>query len=414
MTERTDCVVVGGGPAGMVLGLLLARAGVRVTVMEKHADFLRDFRGDTVHPSTLTLLDELGLGEKFHALPHSEIKQIGFPKDDGGMLIFGDLGRLKVPHPYVAMVPQWDFLDLMAEAGRAEKTFDLRMSTEMTGLIREHGKVTGVRYRTEGGEERELRSNLVVAADGRWSLARRESGLRPKDYGVPFDAWWFRLSRPAEQGLSGAQIMPEMRNRRFGVPLPRVGYYQIAYLAPKGEDLRQHGIEKFRETVAALFPAFADRVGELESMDEVKLLDVKLNRLHRWHIDGLLCIGDAAHAMSPVGGVGINLAVQDAVATAHLLAKPLLSGKVTGKDLAKVRARRWLPTVLVQGLQRLLHKAVMRPVMEGRRNGPPPAMIKVFRRFPGLSIVPAYLLGIGFRPEHAPDFARRATEPAQG
>ncbi|MFD8497276.1 FAD-dependent oxidoreductase [Amycolatopsis sp. NPDC059657] len=414
MTERTDCVVVGGGPAGMVLGLLLARAGVKVTVLEKHADFLRDFRGDTVHPSTLTLLDELGLGEKFHALPHSEIKQVGFPKPDGGILTFGDLSRLKVPHPYVAMVPQWDFLDLIADAGKAEPTFDLRMSTEMTGLIREHGKVTGVRYRTNGGEEGELRSRLVVAADGRWSLARRESGLRPKDFGVPFDAWWFRLSRPDVTGLTGYSIMPVMKNRRFAVPLPRVGYYQIAYLAPKREDLRVEGIEKFRETVAGLFPEFADRVGELESMDDIKLLDVKLNRLHRWHVEGLLCIGDAAHAMSPVGGVGINLAVQDAVATAHLLAKPLLSGSITGKDLAKVRARRWMPTVAVQGLQRLLHKAVMRPVMEGRRNGPPALMIKLMERFPRLSILPAYMLGVGFRPEHAPDFAKRATEPAQG
>jgi 2-polyprenyl-6-methoxyphenol hydroxylase-like FAD-dependent oxidoreductase len=410
MTEHTGCVVVGGGPAGMVLGLLLARAGVDVTVLEKHGDFFRDFRGDTVHPSTMQLLDELGLGEKFSALPQSRIDQVGFPIDRDRQLTIGDLKRLKVAHPYIAMVPQWDLLDLLADAAKAEPTFTLRMNTEVTGLLRESGRISGVSYRSTDGMEGELTADLTVACDGRWSIARRLANLKPKEYDVPFDTWWFRL--PREEGDQPGGIQPQMRNKRFAVALPREGYFQIAYLAKKGAnaELRAAGIEKFREGVADLYPWFTERLAGLASMDDVKHLDVRLNRLHRWHTDGLLCIGDAAHAMSPVGGVGINLAVQDAVATAYLLAKPLLNGRPAVADLAKVRARRWLPTVLVQALQRLLHRAVMRPVMEGRRNGPPQPMVKLLRRFPAASIVPAYLIGVGFRPEHAPDFARRSAE----
>jgi 2-polyprenyl-6-methoxyphenol hydroxylase-like FAD-dependent oxidoreductase len=410
MTERTGCVVIGGGPAGMVTGLLLARAGVEVTVLEKHADFLRDFRGDTVHPSTLTLLDELGLGEKFHALPHSELRSAGFPQEDGELMKLADFTRLHVAHPYVAMVPQWDFLDLLAESARKEPTFVLRMETECTGLVREHGRVAGITYRTAAGETGEIHADLVIAADGRWSLGRREAGLSPREYGCPFDVWWFRLSRGEEE--EGGMLLPKMRDRRFAVPLPRPDFYQVAYLAPKGEDLRKRGIEAFRDNVTQICPEFADRVGELKTMDDVKFLDVRLNLLRRWHVDGLLCLGDAAHAMSPIGGVGINLAVQDAVGAATLLAEPLRRGRPTEADLAKVRARRLAPTLMVQGLQRLLHRTVVRGVMNGRRNGPPSPMIKAFARFPLLSYVPARLLGLGLRPEHAPAFARRPMEPA--
>ncbi|WP_410591426.1 FAD-dependent oxidoreductase [Amycolatopsis sp. lyj-23] len=410
MTERTTCVVIGGGPAGMVTGLLLARAGVEVTVLEKHADFLRDFRGDTVHPSTLTLLDELGLGEKFHALPHSELSSAGFPQENGEIMKLADFSRLDVAHPYIAMVPQWDFLDLLAESAREEPTFVQRMETECTGLVREHGRVEGITYRTSAGETGEIRADLVIAADGRWSLARREAGLVPREYDCPFDVWWFRLSRG--DGEAGNMLLPKMRDRRFAVPLPRPDFYQVAYLAPKGADLRARGIEAFRENVAQICPEFAGRVHELETMADVKFLDVRLNLLRRWHIDGLLCIGDAAHAMSPIGGVGINLAVQDAVAAATLLAEPLRRGRPAEADLAKVRARRLAPTLLVQGLQRLLHRTVVRGVMNGRRNGPPQPMIRAFTRFPRLSYVPARLLGLGLRPEHAPAFARRPMEPA--
>ncbi|HKS48219.1 MAG TPA: FAD-dependent oxidoreductase [Amycolatopsis sp.] len=405
MTERTDCVVVGGGPAGMVLGLLLARAGVEVTVLEKHGDFLRDFRGDTVHPSTLLLLDELGLGEKFAALPQaSRLYEVVFPTPRGNVKV-ADLRRLKTPHPYVAMVPQWDLLDLLAEAGKAEPTFRLRMNTEVTGLVAESGQVAGVRYRTADGEIGELRANLVVGCDGRWSVVRALAGLRSREYPVPMDAWWFRLPR---EGDERPMLRPGLANGHIAVVIPRKGYFQIAYLAPKGIDpqLRAEGIEAFRERVAAALPEFTDRVGRLESMDDVKHLDVRLSLLRRWHTDGLLCIGDAAHAMSPIGGVGINLAVQDAVATARLLAGPLRRGRVTTGDLAKVHRRRWLPTVLVQGIQRAMHRGFVAPTLAGKRTGPP-KVFTLLTRVPGLATIPAYLIGIGFLPERAPDFARR-------
>jgi 2-polyprenyl-6-methoxyphenol hydroxylase-like FAD-dependent oxidoreductase len=406
MTERTGCVVTGGGPAGMVLGLLLARAGVEVTVLEKHGDFLRDFRGDTVHPSTLRLIDDLGLGEKFAALPQSHIHEVAFPDAEGNRVVLADLRRLRTPHPYVAMVPQWDLLDLLAEAARAESTFTLRMNTEVTDVIRESGRIAGVAYREAGGKTGELRANLVVACDGRWSLLRRLSGLRNREFPVPMDAWWLRL--PTD-GNPRPALTPSLTGRQLAVGIPREGYLQVAYMAPKGFDaqLRAEGIERFRERIAAVLPEFADRTDGIRSMDDVKHLDVRLDRLRRWYVDGLLCIGDAAHAMSPIGGVGINLAVQDAVATAELLAWPLRQGHVTTADLAKVQRRRRLPTVLVQGLQRIMHRNLIRPAMEGRRAGMPKPIVRLLRLFPAASSIPAYLIGIGFRPESAPSFARR-------
>jgi 2-polyprenyl-6-methoxyphenol hydroxylase-like FAD-dependent oxidoreductase len=411
MTERTTCAVIGGGPAGMVLGLLLARAGVEVTVLEKHGDFLRDFRGDTVHPSTLQLLDELGLGERFDALPHSELHELAFPFPGGRRIVIGDLRRLKVAHPYIAMVPQWDLLNLLADAAADEPTFTLRMRAEATDLIQDGGRVRGVRYRTEDGASHELRADLTVACDGRWSIARSEAQLRPKELPVPIDAWWFRLSRKPDDNPAG--ITPVAGNRRIVIVIPREDFLQLAYLGVKGSDtqLRERGVEAFRQDVADAVPWLADRVGELESMDQVKHLDVRLNRLDRWHRDGLLCLGDAAHAMSPVGGVGINLAVQDAVAAATLLAEPLARGGVTPDELARVHRRRWLPTVAVQTLQSIMHRALVMPILRGERQGPPRPMQLLLERFPPASFVPAYLIGVGLRPEHAPAFARR---PAMG
>ncbi|WP_119727683.1 FAD-dependent oxidoreductase [Thermomonospora amylolytica] len=404
----TTCAIVGGGPAGMVLGLLLARAGVEVTVLEKHGDFLRDFRGDTVHPTTLRLLDELGLYERFAVLPHSEIHQVTFDLDEGGKVTVADFDRLRLPRRYrcIAMVPQWDLLNLLAEAGRDEPAFTLRMRTEAVGLLRESGRITGVRYHGPDGPG-ELRADLTVACDGRWSLCRRQAGLKPREHPVNIDAWWFKI--PVD-GPIGPSLLPRTAPGKVTVAFPREGYLQIAYLGPKGIDarLRARGIEAFRRDILELMPELSGSVDGLRSMDEVKHLDVRLNRLRRWHTEGLLCIGDAAHAMSPLGGVGINLAVQDAVAAATLLAGPLSRRRVTGRDLAAVRRRRLLPTVVTQTLQRVLHRRVVDPILAGQNATPPTAVLALIKRFPQLSAVPAYLVGVGIRPEHAPPFARRA------
>ncbi|ALG13120.1 FAD-dependent oxidoreductase [Kibdelosporangium phytohabitans] len=406
--ERTTCAIVGGGPAGMVLGLMLARAGIAVTVLEKHGDFLRDFRGDTVHASTIRLIDELGLGREFRELPQSRLQTIGFPSDDG-MYVIGDVGKLREPYNYIAMVPQWDLLNLLADAGRTEPTYTLRMNTEVTGLLRRDSKVIGVRYRTADGVEGELHADLTVACDGRTSLLREQAGLVPEQFPVPLDAWWFRLPRREDESGVAGSLRLGFADGNMALAITREGFYQVALLAQKGIDprLRAEGLEAFRERIRRAMPWLADRVGAIKSMDDVKMLDVKVNRLHQWHTDGLLCIGDAAHAMSPIGGIGINLAVQDATATARLLAEPLRQGRVGEADLAKVRRRRWLPMVVAQGLQRLLHRAVLEPVLTGKRNTYPRGPALATRLFPPLRAVPAYVVAIGVRPEHAPDFARR-------
>ncbi|MFS0706399.1 FAD-dependent oxidoreductase, partial [Cellulomonas sp. 179-A 9B4 NHS] len=321
-------VVVGAGPAGLVLGLLLARAGVRVTVLEKHADFLRDFRGDTVHPSTLGLLDDLGLGDRVAALPHSRVVRAAVDTAAGPVVV-ADLSRLPVRHPYIAMIPQWDLLDLLADAAAAEPTFELRVRHEVTDVVRDAaGRVAGVAYRGPDGPGR-LRADLVVACDGRWSAVRRAVGLPSTSVRVPFDVWWVRVPTTHRVGES---LVGRVRPGRVAVPIPRQGYLQLAVLGHKGTDavLRARGLDAFRAEVAALVPEVADDVDGIASMDDVKHLDVRVDRLRRWHAPGVLCIGDAAHAMSPVGGVGINLAVQDAVAAARLLAPALRRGAVSG------------------------------------------------------------------------------------
>jgi 2-polyprenyl-6-methoxyphenol hydroxylase-like FAD-dependent oxidoreductase len=424
--ERGSCLVVGGGPAGMVLGLLLARAGVEVTVLEKHADFLRDFRGDTVHASTLALLDELGLGERFAALPQRRVDGVRLQLDQGTVQV-GDLGRLPGRHRYIALVPQWDLLDLLADAAGEEPTFALRRDAQVTDLVRDGGRVVGVRYtdRTDGTVH-ELRASVTVACDGRGSAVRAAAGLAPRGFGVPMDVWWFRLPRhdgdPA--GLAGrfstGQIM---------VMIDRGEYWQCGYLIRKGTDaaLRAEGIEGFRRRLTDLVPWVADRVDTIASFDDVKLLDVRLERLRRWYADGLLLIGDAAHAMSPVGGVGINLAVQDAVAAGRILAPALRAGgAVPVAVLRKVQLRRWWPTALVQGAQRLAHRQILGRALAARPAGGPaapadpfheapaaslPWPLRLVRRFPVLQGVPARAVAIGPLPEHAPAWARRPPLP---
>ncbi len=405
----TGCAVVGGGPAGMMAGLLLARAGVEVTVLEKHNDFLRDFRGDTVHPSTIRLLDELGLGRGFRALPQSRLRNMAFPVPGAGQLVVGDFDALKPPYNYIAMMPQWDFLNVLAEAAGREPTFTLLMNSTVTAPRREHGRVVGVSYLDSEGAERELRADLVIACDGRHSVLRRAAGLVPKELPVPFDTWWFRLSRHALDTEDAAGIVATFGDGEAMIALFRTGYYQIGYFAPKGASarIRDEGVERFRDRIARLRPDFADRVNEIRSLDDLHVLDVKLDRLHRWYVDGLLCIGDAAHAMSPAGGVGINLAIQDAVAAAALLSPALRRRQVTVRDLAKVARRRTMPTVVVQSAQRLMHRAVFVPLFEGRRPGAPRMALFLARHVPAFRRIPPRLVGFGPRPEHAPGFARR-------
>ena len=417
--ERTTCCVVGGGPAGMMLGLLLARAGVAVTVLEKHGDFLRDFRGDTVHPSTLTLLDELGLGEKFAKIPHRLVERIQI-QIGNDLVPVGDFRRIPGPHKHLAFVPQWDFLDLLADAGRAEPTFTLRMNTQATGLLTEGGAVVGVQYQSADGHSGQLRADLTVACDGRRSVLREAAGLRVRSFGVPMDVWWFRLPRRDNDPQGGVA--------RFGsgqgmVLIDRGDYFQCAYLIRKGSDaaLRAEGTAAFRRRVAAMIPWLADRMDAVRSFDDVALLDVRLDRLRRWSADGLLCLGDAAHAMSPVGGVGINLAIQDAVAAARLLAKPLRCGALTRRHLGRVQLRRWAPAALTQAVQRVIHARLLGPVLAGdvaqvgAESGRPTLPIRLLQRLPQLQAVPATAVGIGLLPEHAPAFARggspRTTNP---
>ncbi|MGO4612932.1 FAD-dependent oxidoreductase [Nocardia sp. 2YAB30] len=407
--ERTTCLVVGGGPAGMILGLLLARAGVGVTVLEKHKDFLRDFRGDTVHPTTLDLLDELGLGAEFAKLPARKVDQVQLPTA-GGMQTLATLKNLPGKHKYIAMVPQWDLLDLLARAAEPEPTFRLRMTTEATDLIWTDGKVSGVAYRTADGATGTIEAELTVACDGRASVLRAAAGLPSRKWPTPMDVWWFRLPR-AETDPAGA--LPIVTAHRAAVLLDRGDYWQCATLIAKGADevARRGPVEGIMRTMADAVPWLRDRVDVLTSWDEVKLLEVKLDRLTKWYTNGLLCLGDAAHAMSPVGGVGINLAVQDAVAAARILVAPLLAGTVGTRELAKVQRRRTFPTVVTQGMQRFLHAGAIAPALDGRidiATAPrAPLPVRIMRRAPVLRSVLPFLVARGALPEHAPDFARR-------
>jgi 2-polyprenyl-6-methoxyphenol hydroxylase-like FAD-dependent oxidoreductase len=393
----TQCCIAGGGPAGMMLGFLLARAGVRVVVLEKHADFLRDFRGDTVHPSTLELIYELGLLDEFLKLPHRTVDRLSLQVGNQRVRLI-DLTHLPTQCKFIALMPQWDFLNFLAAHGRRYGQFDLRMRAEATDLIERTDRVAGVRVKTPDGELI-VEADLVVGCDGRHSTIREKAGLQSDDYGAPMDALWFRVTR---RDSDGADVFGHIEAGALLVMLDRGDYWQCAFVIPKGgiDRVKADGIEAFRSRVVALSPFLADRVGELKSFDDIKLLSVMVNRLRQWWRPGLICIGDAAHAMSPIGGVGINIAVQDAVAAANRLAAPLKAGTMTSGHLQAIQARRDFPARMTQKIQLTMQNRIIGPALRATREPKPPLLFKLFDAFPVLRRIPARLLAIGIQPEH--------------
>jgi 2-polyprenyl-6-methoxyphenol hydroxylase-like FAD-dependent oxidoreductase len=396
-TVDTTCAIAGGGPAGMMLGFLLARAGVKVVVLEKHADFFRDFRGDTIHPSTLELMVELGLLEEFLKLPHQKVDRLTMQIGDERLRMI-DLTHLPTHCKYIALMPQWDFLNFLAARAKKYPTFDLRMQAEATDLIEEGGRVVGLRATTPDGELA-IRADLVVGADGRHSTVRDKAGLKSDDYGAPMDVLWFRLPLKA---TDETEMFGHIETGSMMIMLNRGDYWQCAYVIPKGgiDHVKAEGLEAFRKRVVFMSPFLADRIDGLRSFDDVKLLSVTVDRLRQWWRPGLICIGDAAHAMSPIGGVGVNIAIQDAVAAANRLAAPLKAGTASDDDLRAIQERRTFPVRFTQGIQLTMQNRLVRPMLAGKERLKPPALFRLLAMIPVLQRIPGRLLAVGVRPEH--------------
>jgi 2-polyprenyl-6-methoxyphenol hydroxylase-like FAD-dependent oxidoreductase len=397
LPERVRCAVAGGGPAGMMLGFLLARAGIETLVLEKHADFFRDFRGDTIHPSTMTLMQELGLLDEFLAQPHDELKVLT-GRVGSTQLKLVDVRYVPGPCKFIGMMPQWDFLNFIASHARRYPAFHLAMEAEAIDLVRYGDHVTGLRVRTADGE-RAVQADLVVAADGRSSVIRGRAGLQVVDTGVPIDVLWLRLPRHEnDPGADFGNIGPG----GILVAIPRSGYYQCAFVIRKGgfDAIKANGLPAFRAAIGKLAPFLADRVDELKGWDQVSLLTVTVDHLRRWALPGLLAIGDAAHAMSPIFGVGINYAIQDAVATANLLYEPLRTGAPTFEELQAVQRRREWPVRAMQRIQVFVQDRIMTGVLDTTNLPRAPLFLRFLASIPWVRRIPAYIVGIGFRPEH--------------